>query len=118
MYFSPNNTLKLSKNRNSVVVYVTAPRGRVSKKMALSVLKARLAACVNILPAVESHYWWEKKLHHDHESLLIIKTQTKCMSSLISLIRSVHPYKTPEIIALPIVNGFKPYLDWIHAQTK
>jgi periplasmic divalent cation tolerance protein len=118
MYFSPNNTLKLSKNRNNVVVYVTAPRGRCSKKIALTLLKARVAACVNIVPSVDSHYWWERKLHHGKESLLIIKTQAKCVNNLIALVQSIHPYTTPEIIALPIQSGFKPYLNWIYAETK
>jgi periplasmic divalent cation tolerance protein len=72
----------------------------------------RLAACVNIMP-VRSCYLWEGKINLEGEELLIIKTEQSMVEQLVSRIIELHSYKVPEIIVLPIVDGYPPYLHWI-----
>lgn len=99
-----------------VVVLCTAPEAD-AKPIADSLIDARLAACVNIAP-VASCFWWEGKVCDEPEHLLIIKTRTDRLDLLIERVREVHPYDLPEIIALPIVGGSAPYLDWIGEETR
>lgn len=96
-----------------LLVLVTAPSLTVSRKLATAVLKARLAACANIVPKVESHYWWQGKLESSAELLLIFKTTADKAAALEQAIKSNHPYDTPEIIALELTKGNKRYLEWI-----
>ena len=76
-------------------------------------LDERLAASVNIVPAIHSLYWWQGECCHADEVLLLIKTRATLLERLVPVVRSQHPYKVPGIIALPIVAGFQGYLDWI-----
>ena len=99
------------------VVFITAPPGRAARKIAEQILKKRLAACVNIVPAVASTYWWKGKLERAKESLLIVKTRAALLPRLTAEARRAHPYTVPEVIALPIVKGHKPYLDWLGHET-
>lgn len=103
---------------SAIVVFVTVPAGPQAKKLARTILNAKSAACVNIVPLVDSHYWWKGKLENGKESLLIIKSSRSKFSKLKSIIRAHHPYTVPEIIALPISAGHQPYLDWIRRETK
>ncbi|MEZ0318894.1 MAG: divalent-cation tolerance protein CutA [Pyrobaculum sp.] len=97
-----------------VAVLVTAPR-EDAEKIARHVLERRVAACVNIAP-VRSMYWWEGKIEEGEESLLVIKTTTDRLNDLVKEVRAVHPYQVPEIIALPVVGGYKPYLNWVEGE--
>jgi periplasmic divalent cation tolerance protein len=96
-----------------LVVLVTAPLLPVARKLAGKILSARLAACVNLLPAIESHYRWQGKIERGGEVLMLVKTRREKLKDLRRLIKRHHPYETPEIIALPIVGGSKKYLKWI-----
>lgn len=96
-----------------VVVLVTAPNRKVARALARAALTERLAACVNLLPAIESHYWWENRITSGREILLLIKTTRARLPALERLILDQHPYDTPEFIALPIRHGARRYLDWI-----
>jgi len=98
-------------------VYVTAPSEEVGRSIAKSILKSRLAACVNIVKNVVSLYWWEGKINDESEVLMIIKTKLALFEDLEREIKALHPYKVPEIIALPLVTGYQPYLDWLSAET-
>jgi periplasmic divalent cation tolerance protein len=100
------------------VVYVTAPAGDKAEAVAREVVKRRLAACVNIVPSVKSIYRWEGKMTEDNESLLIIKTKKSLLKKLINQVVLIHPYDVPEIIALPIIDGHKPYLDWLKKEAQ
>lgn len=95
------------------VVLVSAPLLAVGRNLARKVLEARAAACVNIIPAVESHYWWKGKLEKSNEVLLIIKTTSDHLKELRRLIKRNHPYELPEFVALPITEGTRRYLAWI-----
>ncbi len=98
---------------NSIVVYITAKDTEEAEKIARLLLKRRQAACVNIVPEVNSHFWWQNKLDSTWESLLVIKTKDTLLPDIVKSVRKVHSYKVPEIIALPIVGGSQEYLDSI-----
>lgn len=81
--------------------------------MAGLLVSRRLAACVQILPGLESYYRWKGKQERSKEVLLIIKTKTSVYKNLEKVLLQLHPYEVPEIICLPIARGSKTYLDWI-----
>jgi len=95
------------------VILVTAPNKKEAKNIATALVESRLAACVNIVAAVESVFRWQGKVDRAAEILLIIKSQRKKLPRIIRMIKSLHSYKVPEIIALPIIAGEKNYLKWI-----
>jgi periplasmic divalent cation tolerance protein len=101
------------------VVLITAPNREVGRKVANHLVQNELAACVNIIAPIESIYAWEGKVQQDEEVLLIAKTRTALVESmLVQAVKSVHPYDVPEIIALPIQAGSHNYLDWISSVTR
>lgn len=102
-----------------IVVYVTAPSIEAGKEIAAVLLAEKLAACVNIIETVHSLYLWEDKTQEDREALLIIKSRSALLEDrLIPTVLAHHPYELPEIIALPILAGHTPYLDWINRETR
>jgi periplasmic divalent cation tolerance protein len=78
----------------------------------------KLAACVNCLPGVKSIYQWQGVVEEANEVSLLIKTTQACYGAVEAVIKSMHPYQVPEIIALPIASGWPPYLSWIVKETK
>lgn len=100
------------------VVLITTPRGAAGRKLARKIVAARLAACVNVVPLVESTYWWKGKMQNDREALLIVKTRQALIKQLISFVQKNHPYTVPEIIALDIKAGHRPYLSWLEKETR
>jgi len=100
------------------VIYITSPTGIKARNIARRIVSQRWAACVNIVPLVQSLYWWKGKMESAREALLIIKTRTDLASKLIKGVRQIHPYTVPEIIVLPILAGHRDYLDWIQKETR
>lgn len=99
-----------------MVVLVTAPRTHASQ-IAAGILEARLAACVNVVSGLRSHYWWRGELRRDEdESLLLVKTVTARLAHIEALLRQIHPYELFEVVALPVAGGHAPYLEWIAAE--
>lgn len=98
-----------------LVVFCTAPAGE-AEMIAKALVDARLAACVNVT-GVQSCFRWEGTVSSEPEELLVIKTQQRLLDPLTSRIKELHSYETPEIIAIPIVGGYAPYLDWIGEET-
>ncbi|XP_010413820.1 PREDICTED: protein CutA, chloroplastic-like [Camelina sativa] len=107
-----------SKNVPSIVVYVTVPNREAGKKLANSIVQEKLAACVNIVPGIESVYEWEGKVRSDSEELLIIKTRQSLLESLTEHVNANHEYDVPEVIALPITGGSDKYLEWLKNSTR
>jgi periplasmic divalent cation tolerance protein len=99
-----------------IVVLITVKDSEEAQKIANSLLKRRQAACVNIIPEVNSHFWWKDKLDSAKESLLIVKTKESLLPELVKSVKKIHSYSIPEIIALPIVGGSQDYLDWIDSE--
>ena len=95
------------------LVLVTAPNLKTARKLARAALTARLVACANLLPKIESHYWWKEKIEHGTEALILLKTTTDRVAGLEKLIVSQHPYDTPEFIVLRVERGNKRYLHWL-----
>lgn len=96
-----------------VLGYCTVPDIETGKKIAHYLVGRKFAACVNIVPSLTSIYRWEGEIYEEHELLLIIKTKRRNMDEVITQIKSLHPYKVPEIIFTDIIKGYKPYLDWV-----
>ncbi|MBI1840293.1 MAG: divalent-cation tolerance protein CutA [Verrucomicrobia bacterium] len=95
------------------VCLVTAPDLRTARRLARAVLERRLAACANILPSMESHYWWEGKLQKGREVLILFKTTQARWAAFRAAVKALHPYDTPEIIALSVGSGYERYLKWV-----
>ena len=99
-----------------VVIFCTIPAGE-SEAMARALVERRLVACVNVTP-VHSYYQWKGEFCSEPEHLLIAKTKKSMAEATIAVIKSLHSYDVPEIIAVPIVAGYAPYLAWVHAETE
>jgi periplasmic divalent cation tolerance protein len=97
------------------VVLVTAPDLKMARALAKSALQARLIACANLIPKIESHYWWQGKIESGAEVLLILKTQKSKLAALEKLILAKHPYDTPEFLVMSLSAGNKKYLDWLES---
>lgn len=95
------------------IVLVTAPDLKIARRLARAALRAKLIACANVIPKIESHYWWQGKIESGGEVLILMKTTRSHLSALEKLIIAKHPYDTPEFIALPLKKGSRRYLDWI-----
>jgi periplasmic divalent cation tolerance protein len=98
------------------VVLCTAP-AEVANSIAHALLDSRVIACSNVLPGVESHYRWKGKIETDSESLLILKTTAANVEQLFKELKALHPYEVPEMLALPVAAGSKPYLEWLNSET-
>ena len=103
---------------NAVVGMVTCGSRSEARKVAKAILTKRLAACVNILNGLESHYWWRGKLERARECLLLIKTTRARTGAVTRAVKQAHSYEVPEIIFLPIVGGEPTYLKWVGASVK
>src|ERR1035441_4904387 len=99
------------------IVLVTAPDLKIARALAKTALQAKLIACANLVPKIESHYWWQGKIESSAEVLLVLKTQKSRLAALEKLVLAQHPYDTPEFIVLPLSAGNKKYLDWLAENT-
>lgn len=95
------------------LILTTCPDAEVGERIARSLVEARLAACVNVLPAVQSVYRWRGQVETAEEQLLLIKARTEDYPAIERHIRGLHPYEVPEVIALPIAQGLPAYLAWV-----
>jgi periplasmic divalent cation tolerance protein len=97
------------------VALVTAPDLETARKLSQAALQEKCAACVNLIPGIESHYWWQNQLESATEILLICKTTQAKIPALESCIVKHHPYDTPEFVVLPLQTGSSKYLAWLSA---
>lgn len=102
----------------AIVVFVTCANIEQAKNISEALIKEKLAACVNLINPVNSLFWWQGKVDSSEEILLIIKTKKRLFIKLEKLVKSLHSYDVPEIIALPIIAGNKKYLKWIDDSTR
>jgi periplasmic divalent cation tolerance protein len=98
-------------------VYMTAATLDEAKRIGRELVESKLAACVNVLPQMTSIYSWEGRLNEDAEVVLIAKTTKERVSALIARVKSLHSYSCPCIVSLPVVKGYRPYLEWIQRMT-
>jgi periplasmic divalent cation tolerance protein len=95
------------------LVLVTTPDLKTARRLAKAALSARLIACANLVPKIESHYRWQGKLEMSAEVLMIMKTTEGRVADLEKLIVAKHPYDTPEFVVLDVTGGAKEYLAWL-----
>ncbi len=95
---------------------ITTATEEEARRIAELLVNQRKAACVNIVPRVDSLFWWQGKLVSAQESLLIVKTRASLLPEIVSLVKGVHSYEVPEIIALPIISGNEDYLRWMDSE--
>lgn len=99
-------------------VYVTVPNMDVARKITSVLLEKDLVACANIIPGLTSIYKWKGKIEEDPELLMMMKTRSSLLPSIIENVRANHPYEVPEVIEVPILQGNPSYLKWIGDNTK
>ena len=100
------------------LVLVTAPDLKTARALAKSALLGKLIACANLVPKIESHFWWQGKIQSAAEVLLMLKTTKSKLPALEQLILARHPYDTPEFLVLPLHAGGQKYLDWLAASCR
>jgi len=105
----------MSMQKDIMVVFSTAPQDK-SALLARMLIEKRVAACVNVVP-VRSYYRWKGEFCDEQEHLLMAKTTKEKAREVIAAIKDLHPYEVPEIIALPVIDGYLPYLEWVTQET-
>lgn len=97
----------------AVIVVSTWPAGEDPGPAASALVEERLAACVNVLPPMESVYLWKNTLERSQERQLLIKTTRARVDALVARLKQLHPYELPEALVIPVVGGSEPYLAWL-----
>jgi periplasmic divalent cation tolerance protein len=100
-----------------LVVFITTSSYEEARKIADTLVDRKKAACVNIVPKVNSLFRWKGKIEEAEESLMVVKTRAELFPEVVSLVKSIHSYEVPEIIALPVVEGNPDYLEWLKKET-
>jgi len=103
---------------DKIVVLVTCGSPEEGRKIARALVERRVAACVNIVPGIESVYRWKDAVEEASECLLLAKTTRGQFAPLESAVRELHSYELPEIVALPLIDGLDSYLNWISASVE
>jgi periplasmic divalent cation tolerance protein len=102
----------------AVFVYTTYPSVVEAERAGRAIVERRLAACVNILPGMISHYWWQGTIERGEETVMIIKTRVSLAGAVRAAVKETHSYSTPAIVFLPVEGGDEDYLGWIMAETE
>jgi len=104
----------MAKSKNKLILALsTVAKKSDATRIAASLVREGLAACVNIFPGLESHYQWKNKIHAEKEFLLLMKTTARKYGLLEKRLKRLHPYDCPEIIAFPIAKAHQAYADWV-----
>jgi periplasmic divalent cation tolerance protein len=101
----------------AVLIYTTYPSLAEAERIGKAVLEKRLAACVNILPGMISHYWWQSAIERGEEVVMIIKTRASLTEAVRAEVKALHSYTTPAILVLPVQGGEPGYLNWLMEET-
>ena len=102
----------------AVFVYTTYPSIVEAERAGSAIVERRLAACVNILPGMVSHYWWEGKVERGEEVVMIVKTRASLAQDVGRAIKDMHSYTTPAILVIPLESVEQTYLGWLMAETE
>jgi len=101
-----------------IVILITVGSHDEAEKIARELIDRKKAACVNIVPQVRSIFRWQEAIEEEEERLLVVKTRAQLFSEVVTVVRGIHSYEVPEIIALPIIDGNREYLMWINKETE
>ena len=101
---------------DKIVVFSTASSTEEAEKIARTLVNERLAACVNVIPSVRSFYRWQGKIEDSAEFLLVIKSSRERFDGLRVALEKLHSYEVPEVIAMPVVDGARNYLNWMDGE--
>ena len=99
-------------------VYITCRDVDEARRIGSALVESRLAACANILPAMESIYWWQGTLEQAHEAVLIVKTRAVHVRELTRKVKELHSYEVPCVVAFPVEGGNEDFLSWVKKETK
>jgi periplasmic divalent cation tolerance protein len=102
----------------ALLVYTTYPSIVEAERAGRSIVEQRLAACVNILPGMVSHYWWQGAIERGEEVVMIIKTRASLAERVSAAVKEMHAYSTPAILVLPLESVDQAYLGWLMAETE
>jgi periplasmic divalent cation tolerance protein len=105
-----------AKEPDDIVVLVTTRDEQEAHEIARLLLNERKAACVNILARVDSVFWWQGHIDSAQESLMIIKSKAALLPEIVNVVKVVHSYQVPEIVAIPIIGGNEDYLEWMNSE--
>lgn len=100
------------------LVYVTTANQEEARRIGRTLVEKRLAACVNIIPIVQSIYWWKGKIYDEEEALMFVKTTKERVEEVIAEVKKLHSYEVPAIDVLDISAGDSDYLNWISKEVK
>ena len=95
-----------------VICLISTPQEQ-AERIAKEFVSQKLAACAQILNPIHSIYWWQGKIEQDKEALILLKTMAEFIKKIKKSLKAVHPYEVPELIVIPIQDGYAPYLSWI-----
>ncbi len=101
-----------------IQVFTITETEQDAQKIARALVEKRLAGCVQIIGPIKSIYWWKENIETAEEWLCIIKTKKRLFEKLEKSIREIHPYETPEILAIPITKASEDYLNWLDSEVK
>lgn len=101
-----------------LLVLITAGSQEEAESIANALVAERLAACVNLVPGITSVYRWQGEVQRDQEWLLVVKSRRDVLDDLVQRVKELHSYDLPETIALPLVGGSAPYLDWLVGEVR
>jgi len=101
-----------------IVIFVTAKNTREANKIASKLVADKLIACANVVKEVKSVFSWKGKIDRANEVLIVMKSKKSCFKRIVRTVRALHSYDVPEIIALPIIDGNKDYLNWVKESCK
>lgn len=102
----------------NILIIISAANKEEAERIAQAAIEKKLAACANILEGVSSIFWWQNKIDKASEVLIFLKTKRSLFKKITAMVKSLHSYDVPEIIALPIISGEKKYLEWLNANLR
>ena len=100
---------------SAIIIFITAETEEEADKIADVLIKQKKAACVSIIPRLKSLFWWRGKIDSADEALLLVKTEECFLDDVVKLVKGLHSYEVPEVVAVPVLGGNEEYLEWIRS---
>jgi periplasmic divalent cation tolerance protein len=104
--------------KDYTIILVTTANREEAEKISKALLNERLIACANIIGPISSLFWWHEKIESAQEYVLLMKSRLDLFDKILERVKALHSYEVPEIIAIPIIQGFRPYLEWLNSSLR